>query len=111
MGLWDRITWSGSTCRAAKRGTAEDRQVRAGEGSVGSSGDTGRRNWPRGTQLFWSYPNVGEGPGEQSLQELWPPRALPTPLSTPHSLSPAGEPQGSCTSSDLPLPLQVFSSK
>lgn len=33
MGLWDSITWSGSTCRAAERWRAEDTHVRAGEGS------------------------------------------------------------------------------
>lgn len=59
MGLWDKITWSGSTCRAAKRGTAEDTQVRAGEGSVGSSGDTGRRNWPEGGPALPELPQHG----------------------------------------------------
>lgn len=60
MGLWDSITWSGSTCRATERWRAEDTHVRAAAGSWLPG--PGRRNLPRrGAQPFQNYPNRYEG--------------------------------------------------
>ena len=60
MGLWDSITWSGSTCRAAERWTAEDTHVGAGTGS--RLPGPGRINLPRrGVQPFQNCPDRCEG--------------------------------------------------